>query len=136
MYKCTGKLLSVSFVTAVVFQHDVIAERTICVVLPLALGIRTAVPFIQLNVSLSFGHLPDLDSMLVALVCETLDFPIIEILDPQNIQSGVIIFLVDNIDLLKSLLVTNELLVKLLIIANIRTVFWWLDVQFTASRLK
>ena len=79
MNESIGKLLSVGLVSSIMLEHDVVAQCAICVVLTLALRIRTAKSLVQFNISLSLRHFANLEPVFVPLVCEPLNFAIIEV---------------------------------------------------------
>jgi hypothetical protein len=68
MDECVGKFLAISLVSSIMLEHNMIAQRTICVVLSLALSIWTAKPLVQFNVSLSLCDFADFESMLISLI--------------------------------------------------------------------
>ena len=112
-----------------------IAQCAVRVVLALALGIRAIIPLVQFDITLSLGHFSNFEAMLVALVREALDLAVVEVLDAEQLETRLKVFLPNDVDLLEQMLVLDELLVELLIVALARAKLGHLDLKIASERL-
>lgn len=136
MDQCLCQFLAIRLIATVVLQHYVVAECAVSVILTFAFGIWAAIPLVQFDISLSAGHLPDLDPMLVSLIGKPLYLSVIEVFNAQNLHPAFVVLLVNHINILKNLLIVQKHLVVLLVVATVWIVLRYLDIEIAAQRLQ